>query len=394
MLRKAVQFGAGNIGRGFTAQLFTESGYEVVFVDVAGDIVNLINERKCYPIRIVDDEVRTVEICNVRAVNGRDIDLVAQELLAADLACTAVGVNALKYIAPALAAGIRLRADANIDEPLNIIICENLLHASDVLCDSVLAQLPPSYDNYVRTHIGFVESSVGRMVPVMTEEQRAEDPLLVNVEAYKILPIDRQAWIGELPSIEGLEPRNNFAGYVERKLYTHNLGHASTAYIGRLKGFEYIYQAIADTDVQRVVRAIMAETGEALIQRWGLDPAEHQAHIDDLIRRFGNKALGDTVARVARDPIRKLGPDDRLIGGAKLALAYEIRPTNICLAIAAALAYDEPGDPSSVEIQSMIKEKGIEGVLETVSRLEPDSIIVEIVMEQADRIRLEDWMNM
>ncbi|MCI9383732.1 MAG: mannitol-1-phosphate 5-dehydrogenase, partial [Lachnospiraceae bacterium] len=32
---KAVMYGGGNIGRGFIGMLFSESGYEVTFVDVA-----------------------------------------------------------------------------------------------------------------------------------------------------------------------------------------------------------------------------------------------------------------------------------------------------------------------------------------------------------------------
>ncbi|HPP75292.1 MAG TPA: mannitol-1-phosphate 5-dehydrogenase, partial [Armatimonadota bacterium] len=51
-MKKAVQFGAGNIGRGFIGQLFHESGYEVVFVDVVPDVVRLLNEQRCYTLRI------------------------------------------------------------------------------------------------------------------------------------------------------------------------------------------------------------------------------------------------------------------------------------------------------------------------------------------------------
>ena len=44
----AVQFGAGNIGRGFIAALLRESNYDVVFADVVDSIVDKINsEKKC-----------------------------------------------------------------------------------------------------------------------------------------------------------------------------------------------------------------------------------------------------------------------------------------------------------------------------------------------------------
>jgi mannitol-1-phosphate 5-dehydrogenase len=384
---KAVQFGAGNIGRGFTAQLFTESGYEVVFVDVVDPVVNLINSRKSYPIEIVGDGAETVEIRNIRAVNGKDIDAVAREIQDAPIVCTAVGVNVLKFVAPAIAAGIKLRAEAGVESPLNIIICENLLHASDILKGYILAELPDSLKGYVDSHVGFVESVVSRMVPVMTEEDRKLDPLRVVVEAYKHLPVAKKGFVGPIPEIVGFHPYDNFEGYVERKLFTHNLGHASAAYLGYLKGYQYIYQAVADPKVRDAVNRVLGETGKALIEKWGFTPEEHQAHIDDLLRRFANVSLGDTVARVGRDPVRKLGPNDRIIGGAKLAISYGIEPKNICLAAAAALLYDNTEDEAAMKVQSIIREKGVRGVLEGICGLEPGCDLAAAIQSQYDKLK-------
>src|SRR5665647_1315127 len=87
---------------------------------------------------------------NIRAVNGTDREAVAREIADASILCTAVGVNVLKHVAPAIAMGIRLRADAGVTTPLNIIICENLLHASDICLlytspsprDGLLSRMP------------------------------------------------------------------------------------------------------------------------------------------------------------------------------------------------------------------------------------------------------------
>jgi mannitol-1-phosphate 5-dehydrogenase len=391
MALKAVQFGAGNIGRGFTAQLFTESGYEVVFVEVVDEIVRLINERGSYPIEIVGDNPQTVIIKNIRAVNGKDMEAVAHEVADASLVCTAVGVNVLRHVAPAIAMGIKLRADAGVAEPLNIVICENLLHASDVLRGYILSALPEKYADYVRRNVGFVESVVSRMVPVMTEDQRQRDPLLIVVEEYKKLPVDRRGFVGRIPEIVGFQPYDNFEAYVERKLFTHNLGHAVAAYLGYRRGHEYIWQAMNDSAVLTAVKGALAETGEALIKRHGFTPQEHQEHIDDLLHRFSNVALGDQVARVGRDPIRKLGPDDRLIGSARLALSYDITPTNVGLATAAALMFDNPDDPAAMEIQQTIRENGVGRVFETICKLDPSSALAEIITGQMEVLRLGNW---
>jgi mannitol-1-phosphate 5-dehydrogenase len=388
---KAIQFGAGNIGRGFTAQLFTESGYEVVFVDVVDETVRLMNERRSYPIEIVGDGAETVNITNVRAVNGNDHEAVANEISGASIICTAVGVNVLKYIAPPIAKGIKLRADAGIADPLNIVICENLLHASDILRGYILDALPAEYEDYVRKHVGLVESVVSRMVPPLTEEQKAKDPLMVVVEAYKKLPVARKGFVGDIPDIVGFQPYDNFNAYVERKLFTHNLGHAVAAYLGYLRGHEYIYQVMDDPDALRVVKAAMAETGEALVKRHGFTPEEHQAHIDDLLHRFSNIALGDTVARVGKDPIRKLGPKDRLIGGATVSLQYGVTPRNVCAGIAAGLMFAVPEDAAAMKVQQMIAEKGVDYVLETISELEPGSELSNLIHSQLDLLKSGGW---
>lgn len=384
---KAVQFGAGNIGRGFTAQLFTESGYEVVFVDVMDEVVDLINERKSYPIEIASENPETVTITNVRAVHGSDREAVAREIRDCSLVCTAVGVNVLRHVAPAIAMGIRLRADAGIDEPLNIIICENLITAGETLRGHIINVLPAEYVGYMDEHIGFVGSVVSRMVPVMTEEQKERDPLLIVVEAYKRLPVDGRGFKGPVPEIVGFEPYDNFEAYIERKLFTHNLGHATAAYLGWLKGYEYMWQAMRDPQVRGIAEAALAETGEALIKRHGFTPEKHQAHIDDLLERFGNVALGDQVSRVGRDPIRKLGPEDRMIGGGKLCLEYGITPTNVCVGTAAGLMFDNPDDPAALEVQAMIREGGLDRVFHEVCDIDPASDLAQMIREQYERLK-------
>jgi len=383
---KAVQFGAGNIGRGFIAQLFYESGYEVVFVDVVDELLRLINQHGCYPIYIVGDDPQTVEISGIRAVDGKDIDTAAEEILGASIVCTAVGVNVLNRIAPAIAGGIRLRAEKDVDEPLNIIICENLLNAKDIMRGYILEYLPGEYVDYLNSHIGIVESVVSRMVPVMTDEQRRQDPLSIYVEAYKKLPVDRNGFVGAVPAITGLEPKGNFGAYVERKLFTHNLGHAAFAYLGYLRGYEYIYQAVADPVVSAVVKSALDETGRALIAKHGFTFVEHQEHIDDLLYRFSNRALGDTVARVGRDPIRKLGPDDRLIGGMKLAFEYGISPERTSLAAAAAVLYDNPEDEAAMKIQSMLKSRGTDAVFKEICGIEPGCEMARMITRQIDAL--------
>ena len=391
-LKSAVHFGAGNIGRGFLGQLYFESGYRTVFVDVMEPVVDALRARHAYPIAIVEEQTDRILVENVDAVNGRDVDAVAQAVAGADIASTAVGVNALPFIVPALARGLALRFERNA-APLDIIVCENLIHAGPFLREKVRGQLPEPLHVLLDEKVGFVEASIGRMVPVMTEAQKAEDPLLVCVEPYCELPVDRDAFRGPVPQIAHLKPISNFGAYVERKLFVHNLSHAATAYLGRLRGHEFIWQAIRDDRVRELVGSATAESCEALARRRGLDRADLEAHRLDLVRRYHNKALADQVERVARDPVRKLGPEDRIVGAMRQCVEAGVEARRIGVVAAAAMHYENPADPGAVRVRELYRAGGAGAVLGEIGRIDAGSPIVAWVAEGEEQLSRDGWIQ-
>jgi mannitol-1-phosphate 5-dehydrogenase len=346
----AVMYGAGNIGRGFIGQLFYESGYETVFIDVADPIIEQLNRDGRYPVTILDNQNRTdVWVENVRAVNGKNVQAAAEEIAHCEIMATA--------------AGIALRLRLKPDQPLNIILCENSIDADSSLREEVRRLLPPADALRLDQAIGFVRSSVGRMVPAMAADMQAGNPLRIGVEAYCVLPVDQAAFRGAIPAIRGLQPKANFDFYIRRKLFIHNLGHASCAYLGKQKDYEYIFEAIADAAILAGVRQAMLEAATALSQEYQLQMTELTDHVVDLLRRFANSGLRDTVERVARDPLRKLGSNDRLLGAALLCIKHKLPCPAIISCIRAALAYQNEQDPSSLIMQTAIREQGLKGFL-------------------------------
>ena len=380
MTQTAVIFGAGNVGRGFLGQLFSESGYEVVFVDVDEALVRGLAQRGRYTIRLVDNDwLEEVTVTPVGALLASDADAVAQAVASAGIAATAVGVRALPFVAPLVAAGIVQRAAAGVEDPLNIIICENLKDAAATFRSMVEQHLPAGLHPYLRSHIGFVDTVIGRMVPPPTPELHAEDPTLIAVEPYKELPVDRAGLIGPAPQVVGLEVCDRFPAYTARKLYIHNCGHAVLAYLGYLAGHEYGYQALADPSIRRSFEAALAESRAGIVAAYSVDPAWLDVHIADLTLRFANRALGDTVLRLGRDPLRKLGPDDRLIGAARLAERAGVTPDALSRAIAAAYRFDDPRDPLAVALQERLAVAGFDAVLAAVSGIQPDEPLAALV---------------
>ena len=280
-------------------------------------------------------------IGHVRALDaGRDAAQVAQALAEADIAGTSVGVGNLPPVAKSLAAGIAARAPAG--RPLDILLCENQWHAAPLMRGLIRPLLPPEVVGFFDTHIGLVETVIGRMVPAPSAAARAEDPLLLLAEPYQELPVARAMLRGPVPPILGLVAADDFDAYEARKLYLSNAGHAALAYLGWRRGHEYIWQCAGDGALTEVCAAALAESSQALSAEYGFAPDDLRAFCDDLMSRFANRALGDTVARVAADPLRKLRPADRLIGAASLCLKHGVLPIALSQVIAAALAYDNP----------------------------------------------------
>jgi len=377
--KKAVHFGAGNIGRGFLGQLYSQSGWETVFVDVDQRLIHALNERRSYQIEILGERCYLLDVTNVRAVDGREAAAVAEEIATADILGTSVGGAVLKHIAPAMAAGLAKRAAAAA-APISVLICENLLGAAKVLRQLLLDNAGGPARAYIEEKVGLAETVVSRMVPAVPDEKRAADPLYIGVEEYAVLPVDKRGFPWGTPEIHGFEFHDNLEAYEERKLFTHNCGHALCAYFGSEKNYEFIWQAVTDPGVRSMVVAALDETSKALIRKHSFTPREQQEHVDDLLGRFANRALGDTVARVARDPLRKLGPQDRLIGAARLVMETGGQPWNVVAGIRSAMRYRNPADPSAVELARMLDQHGIEHVLREVCKLEPSEKLYRMIL--------------
>ena len=374
-MKKAVMYGGGNIGRGFIGALLSQSGYEVTFIDVAEPVVKALQEKHTYPVRYVSSEGhQDVWIENVTAVNG-NLPEAVERIAECDIMATAVGARILKFIVPNIVAGLRKRW-AMGKGPLNIIICENLMDANKVLEGMLKEQLTAEEQAKFDASVGLVEASIGRMVPVQTEEMKDGEPMRVCVESYGFLPVDKAAFVGGVPEIRNMVPYEPFDFYIKRKLYVHNMGHATCAYLGDQLGLQYIYEAIAVPEVRILVQNAMLESAMALSKKYGADLMALQLHITDLLYRFTNAALKDTCQRVGGDPARKLSPADRLIGSSKLILEQGMTPAYIAVGAAAGLhryIKEAEGMEQSVDCA--------ESVLAEVAGLAADDTLAKLILE-------------
>lgn len=381
-MKTAIQFGGGNIGRGFIGMLLSQAGYKVIFGDVAAPIIDRLNQDGEYTVHIMDTELEDVKITNVCGVSTAGTDIVPYIAdPETEIMTTAVGLRILKIIAPNVAKGIALRKANGVTVPLNIIACENAIRGTSQLKAHVYELLSDEEKAYADEFVGFADCAVDRIVPPV----RSENPIDVVVEKYCEWDVEKSGLKGEIPAINGMSLVDNLMAYLQRKLFTLNTAHCMTAYLGCLAGHKTIDEAIANPKIYEIVHTAMQQSGDGLIQEFGFDKETHYAYIEKIIKRFKNTYLQDDVARVGREPLRKLSATDRLTSPMTTALKYGLPVDQLIIGAAAALRYDNAADPQSVELQQKIAEKGVKAAYAEVSGV-TDEAIIDAVAKAYDEV--------
>ncbi len=347
--KKAVMLGAGNVGRGFIGQLLCLWGFETTFIDIDEQLVRQINHDREYPIVLLSDTSdETFIVRHVSALSGRQAGQAARAISEADLMAVSVGANALPAVMDQLAQGIKLRCDRH-KPPLNILICENLMDARLYISNLLLERLSGKYALYFNENIGLVETSIGRMIPVQTPEMKRFHPLSIHAESFCELPVDKNAFKGDVPPFPRMKPYSPFSFYVKRKMFVHNMGHTAAAYLGSRKGYTFIWEAIGDSAIRKIVTKAMLESARALSKAYSEPFPQLEGHVYDLLARFGNKKLEDTIARVGRDLPRKLGDNERFFGAARFCADQGVDNRHILLCLQAALRFEANGKPMTLD---------------------------------------------
>lgn len=307
--RTVIVFGAGNIGLSFVGQIFARSGYRVVFSDVDKAVLTRIEREGGYTVGLIDPDGTVTEIAIdvARTIPANDSTEIRKEMSSGatpPVIATAVGVRAFPLVLKTLS------RCAPADRPLalfDLIAAENI-HDPVAIARETLGERAPAVH----------ACAVGKMVPRQSLAV-GDGPLRVRAEAFNTLYADGTEWRSSRPEdVEGLELVPNIDAWMDRKLSIHNMGHSACAWIARQTdpSREFLADAIGDPEIRRVVEEAMLAAAEVVAQ---LHPdtftfEQLRDHVSDLIRRFGNRALGDTVERVGQDIRRKLRRDDRLVG--------------------------------------------------------------------------------
>ena len=388
---KCVILGAGKIARGFVGHLLYLSNIPFTFVEKFDGLVDLINERGQYTVNILGNPEKNCVVKGVRAIRFSDAEAVTDAIAEADVVFTSVGGKNLGDLVPLLKGGIEKKA--KIGGNLNVITCENWKLPATILRDGVETSICESAKEYFEKHVGMTEAVIMRSGIESSKELLEQDPLIVNVQDFWEFPVDASRIVGQLPDILGLKLIPEFTGFLERKFYTYNAANGTTSFIGALLGHEKIADAAHDERILKILDGVYQETAQALSKKHNFPLEEQLAFTLTSKRKLQDYTIVDFIERNARDPIRKLGKDDRLVGSARLVMKYGIVPHNLAIAIAAAMHYVSPGDEFAENLVKMREEEGIDAILEKVCEQDPNGELGMLVKEKIALLKEWGWIH-
>lgn len=382
-MKKAVHFGAGKIGRGFIAELLHDSGYEIVFVDVVDALVDLVNEKHEYSLFLIDHNFEEKIIDHIEAFSSiKQPEQVIQAICEAEVITTSVMATNLPKIAPLLAKGLKQRL-ADGKDRATVMACENAMMGTDLLKKAMV-------DTGIVTEteldqIGvYPNTAVDRMVfgGVHNGKEGIEigDAFELAVERGKLID-------PESKPIKGAEYVDNLEMFLQRKIYMINCGHAISGYFGQVYGFEIVQDALRDPKLQPEIKAAVLESAAALEKKYGFSHEDLVQYMETMmLNRFLTPGVADPISRVSREPIRKISPNDRIMGPAYLCEAYGLENRHLLKGVACALRFTNPGDEQAEELQNFIAKNGVEAAIVKYTGLKPDSRMFQVIMEEYNKL--------
>lgn len=381
-MAQAIIFGAGKIARGFLGQLLFDAKVSFAFIEKGEALVEQMRARGRYTVNVLGAPEKSEVIDHYEIVSTEDRAGIARAMGDAEVVFTAIGGKNLVETAPVIAYALQCA----LPRPLNVITCENWKQPADLLKQAVLRYAP-------EIAAGFAESVVMRSAIEPDARDLQADPLMVNVQNYWRLPVDRDALIAPLPAIAGVEPIGDFRGFLERKFYTYNAANGTVSYLGALLHHQRIADAARDERIAQILELVYLETGRALAAKYGIPLEEQLAFAGTSRAKLRDRVIVDNIERNARDPLRKLGPEDRLVGSARLAMSYHIAPEGLATAIAAAIHYENAQDPAAVQLKSLREARGTGAVLREICKITPDDPLYALVLGKEKELEEKQWIS-
>ena len=339
------------------------------------------------------DESKNTLVTGAKAFKFSETEQIYDAIAHADCVFNAVGGKNLNEIVPFLTGGIEKRAKIN-PKPMNIVTCENWKLPADILRKGISESISEDCRAFFEQNVGITEAVIMRSAIESTPELLAIDPLVVNVQDFWEFPYDASRLKAPMPEeMICRKPIYEFTGFLERKFYTYNAANGTTSFVGALLGYKYIADAAHDERILKLLDGVYTETATALSKKHNFPFDEQWEFTRTSLHKLQDRNIVDYIERNARDPMRKLGKDDRLVGSARLCLEYGVRPDSLAVAIACAMHYEEPTDEFALKLAEIRSTKGYDAILSEVCSVDPSGELGMLVKEKIALIKEWGWLK-
>lgn len=385
-MKTAVHFGAGKIGRGFIADLLHDSGYRIVFADVVQPLVDLVNKDHEYSLFLIDHDYEEKIIDNIVAYSTiSEPEKVIEEIVNAEVLTTSVMATNLPKVAPLITNGLKARKATRAagDAKLIVMACENAIMGTDILKKAMIETGIMTEEEMDSVAV-FPNTAVDRMV--FDGHHHGKDGVEIG-DAFE-LPIEKNKLEDpESEPIKGAEYVDNLEKFLQRKIYMVNCAHAVTSYFGFVKGYKTVQEGLADPELLEEIKATVMESASALEKKYGFTHESLVEYMDSMIiRRFTTPGVSDPITRVAREPIRKISPNDRIMGPAFQCEEYGLDNSHLLRGTACALRYQNPEDAQAVELQDYIAKNGVGAAITKYIGLKPEDRMFGVIADEYSKL--------
>ena len=333
-MSKIIVIGAGKTGRGFLGRLLCESEQEIIFIDKNRELADRLNQSGSFTVHFFGEKRAPFSVSNFQAYTWEDIPagsvLCASLFDEAQLILVSVCGPNLKDV------GCELQKRLNPDKHYYLITCENSSRPSNVLKDAIALK----------------NISVSEATVFCTTTETAADNCDISSENYPYLQCDGDLLSGYIPPVKAIRPITAFGNFLTRKLFTYNAASCIIAYLGWLKGYADYADAANDPEILTLLDRNYAVTNDALCREFGYEKSDQEEFAKLSRDKFTDRTIADTVARNAREPQRKLGKEERLIGPLLLITKYGLDTSVLEMTVAASLLYENDGEDAWKKIKA------------------------------------------
>ena len=325
----AVIFGGGKVGRGFLAQLLSRSGWTFTLVEAHQETVNALQKHGgWHTFNLATQETEWIEPQGVFHTS-QDLETILDH---ADLILTSIGASHLQFWAQEIRNSLCKRLEKG---DLDLILAENHPRPAFAVRQALLQNASEEQEELIERRLGIAQAQVLRSC---IEPLQTQHPLTVQIQDHWTLPLDGDALKTDF-SIQGFEKMPHFERELTRKLFTYNCVNAMVCYLGHLAGYEWLADAANDPRISAMALQAGQESSAALVAAYGFEPSEQKEWCERALAKYQDRTIRDPIERNARDPVRKLGRFERLIGPINLCKEHDLPHESLLVGVAAALQY-------------------------------------------------------